>query len=109
VNIKVFVKLFGVLIIETSPCSFNQLYDILICTFICSLVQRVEEKDLASRHTKTKENQVEAAHIWRSISFLKYEMRFLKKIRDDIHVAHPKLYGSSMTSLSWCLSRKLMI
>jgi hypothetical protein len=40
VHIEVFVELFEV------P------------TFICSLVQRVEDKDLASRHTKTNERQI---------------------------------------------------
>jgi hypothetical protein len=30
VNIKVFVELSGVLITKTSPCSFNQLYNILL-------------------------------------------------------------------------------
>jgi hypothetical protein len=74
VNIKVFVELFGVLITETSPCNFNQLYDILISTFVCGLVQRVSDKDLASRYTKTKENPVEVVHRCRSISFLKYAM-----------------------------------
>jgi hypothetical protein len=57
VNIKVFVELSRVLIIETSPCNFNQLYDILISTFVSSLVQRVEDKDLASHHTKLKRTQ----------------------------------------------------
>jgi hypothetical protein len=74
VEIKVFAELFGVLFIETSPCSFNQLYDILVSTFICSLVKIVEDIELASRHKKTKENPVEAVHRCRSISFLKYAM-----------------------------------
>jgi hypothetical protein len=76
VNIKVFVELSRVLITDTSPYSFNQLYDILISTFIYSLVQRVEYKDLASRHTKTKENLVEVVHRCRSISFLNMQCNF---------------------------------
>jgi hypothetical protein len=67
VSIKVFVEHSKVLITETSPCSFNQLYDILISSFICSLVQRVEDEDLASRHTKTKENPVEVVHRCREV------------------------------------------
>jgi hypothetical protein len=67
VNIKVFAELSGVLITKTSPCSFNQLYDIFISTFICGLLQRVEDKDLASRHTQTKENLVEVVHRCREV------------------------------------------
>jgi hypothetical protein len=82
VNIKVSAELSRVLITKTIPCSFNQLYGILISTFICSLVQRVKDKDLASRHTKTKENLVEAVHRCREV-LVSYNMQcnFWKKIR----------------------------
>jgi hypothetical protein len=74
VDKKVFVELSKVLFTEISPCKFNQLYDILVSSFIYSLIQRVEDKDLASHHTKTKENLVEVVHRCKDISFLKYAM-----------------------------------
>jgi hypothetical protein len=64
------VELSGVLITKTCPCSFNEPYDIVISNFICCLVQRVEDKDLVSCHTKTKENIVEVVH--RCIEVLVY-------------------------------------
>jgi hypothetical protein len=81
VDIKVVVELFVVLSTETSPCSFNQLYNIFVSTFIYSLVQRVEDKDLASRHTKIEENPVEVVHRCRSIILVSKNMECdLKKI-----------------------------
>jgi hypothetical protein len=57
VDINVVVELSGVLITETCPCKFYQLYNILVSTFICSLVQRVKDEDLASRIHKLKRIQ----------------------------------------------------
>ena len=47
VEIKVLFVCSRVLYTEASPCKFDHLYDILVCAFVYTCPQRVEDEDLA--------------------------------------------------------------
>jgi hypothetical protein len=57
VDIRFFVELSGVLITETSPFSFNQLYDILESTFSVVLYKESKKKTLLRAIQKQKRIQ----------------------------------------------------